>query len=109
MAKKKKATLSKTSPSRSSRKQIHEDMSKVPKHLHPSLKSVWADFMQLSMQVEAIPISALTFFTLLDGKVLVEACRVNMTTAHLRVVADKICCAIDYYPTKTTVAPKKKR
>ncbi len=109
MAKKKKATPSKTSPSRSSRRPIQVDMSKVPKHLHPSVKSVWADFMQLSMQKEPAPISALTFFTLLDGRVLDEACRVNMTTAHLRVVADEICCAIDYYPTRTTVAPKKKR
>lgn len=109
MAKKKKATQNKTSPLRSSPKQIQAGLSKLPKQLDPSLKSVWVDFMQLSMRAEAIPISALTFFTLRDGKVLAEACRVNMTTAYLRRVADVICRAIDYYPRKTTVAPKKKR
>ncbi len=109
MAKKKKTTLRKTSRSRSSRKQTRVDMSKLRKHLDPSLKSLWVDHMQLSMRAEAIPVLGLTFFTLHDGKKLTEACRVNMSMDHLRGVADVICRAIDYYPKKTRGAPKKRR
>ena len=109
MAKKKKTTLSRTSRSRSSTKQIQTDLSKLRKHPDPSLKSVWVDHVQLSMRAEAIPVLGLTFFTLHDGKRLTEACRVNMSMAHLRSVADVICRGIDYYPTKRRVAPKKRR
>ncbi len=79
------------------------------KHLDPSIKSLWVDHVQLSLRAEAIPIVGLTFFTLHDGKKLTEACRVKMSMAHLRGVADVICRGIDYYPKKTRAAPKKRR
>ena len=64
--------------------------------------------MNISVRAEA-PIAGLTFFTLVEGKVLSEACRVNMTTAHLRAIANVICRSINYYPTKAAAAPKTKK
>lgn len=73
-------------------------MSKLPRQFHRSLKSLWVDMAHVSVRSD-VPVAGISFFSLIDGKELFEACRVTMTTPQLKALADVICRTTGYYPT----------
>jgi hypothetical protein len=63
----------------------------------------------MSMTVRAdVPVAELVFSTLYEGKMLVDAIRVQTSVPHLKRMADVICQNLDHYPTRATTSPKKK-
>lgn len=50
-----------------------------------------------------IPIATLRFNTIL-AEAVYEACRIQMSTDHLKQMANVICRTLDFYPTQESTA-----
>lgn len=77
------------------------DVSTLPKESDPTLRLIWVDRMELSVRADT-PVATMRYYSVLLDH-LSEACRLQMSTVHLRSMVDVMCRSLDYYPDK----PKK--
>lgn len=77
---------------------IEVDLAKLPIEVDPSLRIVWSDYMQVFLRSDT-PVVMLRFYSSLPDR-LIEAARVQTSTAHLQRMLDALCRTIDYYPVR---------
>ena len=75
---------------------------------NPALPTIWIDRMQLGVRSDA-PVATLRFHTALQD-CLVESCRLQVSTDHLKRITDVLCRTLNYYPRpETGERPAKKK
>ncbi len=97
-----KRSRPKTSPSADAKPSATSiDLSKLPKLQSVALPLIWVDKMEVAIRGD-VPVATLRFYSVVGGEAVVEACRLQMSTAHLRAMVDVISKSIEYYPEAPT-------
>ena len=97
-AKKSATRTRRTTRKRDKRRPVTVNLRDLPKESNPNLQLAWVDRMDFAGRGD-IPIVTLRFYSAVGGELLHEAARLQMTTQHLKSIADVICRQLSYYPT----------
>ena len=110
----KKSSSSKRSKARTSRslkkdkpgpQRVGVDLNSLPKQSDPALQLVWVDMMELMLRGDT-QMGTLRFYSLL-GDHLSEACRLQVSVAHLKSIIDVLCRNVEYYPSRPRKTTKR--